>query len=43
MEFFKLTILIIAGIFIAYIAVRIWSYGVFRSYFEAKKSNKKEE
>ena len=44
MDVFKVIAIVIAVIFLGYIAIRLWTYGYFRSYFEAKKQhNKKEE
>jgi hypothetical protein len=45
-DFPKTIALIIVIIFLGYIAIRIWTYGYFRSYFDAKKQhniNKKED
>jgi len=42
-DIIKIAIAVIVGIFLIYIAVRIWTYGIFRSYFEAKKQQHKEE
>ena len=38
-SFLEYIVLIVAILIIGYIAVRIWAYGVFRSFFEAKKHN----
>lgn len=42
MDEIKIILAVIAGIFVAYIAVRIWAYGIFRSYFDAKKHKKED-
>lgn len=41
-DIIKIAIAVIVGIFLIYIAVRIWTYGIFRSYFEAKHKEKEE-
>uniref|UniRef100_A0A6M3MBM9 Uncharacterized protein n=1 Tax=viral metagenome TaxID=1070528 RepID=A0A6M3MBM9_9ZZZZ len=33
---------VIAVMFLTYIAIRLWAYGIFRSYFDAKKQDRKE-
>ncbi|MDD5053486.1 MAG: hypothetical protein PHO27_12195 [Sulfuricurvum sp.] len=38
---FDYVVLIVSGLIIGYIAIRVWMYGVFRSYFEAKKQHNK--
>jgi len=42
MDEVKIIVGIIAVIFLAYITIRLWAYGIFRSYFDAKKQNGKE-
>lgn len=42
-EQLKMIFLIIAAIFIGYIVIRLWAYGIFRSYFDAKKINNKKK
>jgi hypothetical protein len=40
----KITIITIVVILAVYIAIRLWTYGIFRSFFDAKKQhNTKEE
>lgn len=43
MDEIKIVLAAIAIIFVAYIAIRLWAYGIFRSYFDAKKQNRKED
>jgi len=42
MEALKIIAAVLAVIFLGYIVVRLWSYGIFRSYFDAKKPKKEE-
>ena len=43
MDEIKYFLALLAIIFIGYVAVRLWSYGIFRSYFDAKKPQKGKE
>jgi hypothetical protein len=38
LEHLKIIFLVVVVIFVGYVVIRLWAYGIFRSYFDAKKN-----
>jgi cytochrome bd-type quinol oxidase subunit 2 len=41
-SFLQYLTVIVAVLVVPYVLIRLWSYGIFRSYFQAKKEEEKE-